>query len=95
MPTLDRHALSVPGLAVVFQPGVDVGASVAGGAADPDERRSGALLAPAFQGPQADLQLVGELLLGEELVGQIAVWVVAVQALGDPSAQGVDAEGGA
>jgi hypothetical protein len=29
------------------------------------------------------------------LVGQIGVWVVAVQALGDPSAQGVDVEGGA
>ena len=52
---------------MVFQPGVDVGAAVAGGAANADEGRSGALLAPAFEGAQADLELVGELLLGRSL----------------------------
>jgi hypothetical protein len=63
---LDRPCLLASGSALLFQPGVDVGAPVARGPADLNERRPGAFLPPALQGPDAHLELVGELLLGEE-----------------------------
>ena len=71
-----QACLLVSGPALPLQPGVDVDAPVAGGAADPDERRPGAFLPPPLKGTQADLQLVGELLLGEELARSCAPWSV-------------------
>ena len=63
---LDRPCLGAFGSAPLLQPGVDVSAAVAGGAADLDEGWPGAFLAPALQGADAHLELVGGLLLGEE-----------------------------
>jgi hypothetical protein len=65
---VDRSWLLAFGPALLFQPGVDVNASVAGGPADLDERRPAAFLPPPFEGTDAHLELVGELLLGEERI---------------------------
>lgn len=67
-----------PGSPLLVQPGVDVAAPVPREPANSDERRPGPLLSPPFQRPQADLQLIGELLLGQEFVAHLpSRWVAA------------------
>jgi hypothetical protein len=60
-----------PGSPLLVQPGVDVAAPVARRPANLDECRPGPLLPPPFQRSQADLQLIGELLLGQEFLAHV------------------------
>src|SRR4029453_14871238 len=54
-----------------LQPGVDVRAPVAKRASDSDECRPGTFLPPPLEGAHAHLELVGELLLGQEFLGHL------------------------
>jgi hypothetical protein len=58
--------------ALLLQPGIDVSTPIAWRAADPDERRPGPFLPPSLKGAQAHLQLVGELLLGQQFLGHLS-----------------------
>lgn len=56
---------------MLVQPGVDVAAPVARRPANLDECRPGPLLPPPFQRSLADLQLISELLLGQEFFAHL------------------------
>lgn len=56
---------------MLVQPGVDVAAPVARRPANLDECRPGPLLPPPFQRSLADLQLISELLLGQEFFAHV------------------------
>ena len=66
-----QACLLVLAASLPLQPGVDVRAPVAKRASDSDECRPGSFLPPPLEGAHARLQLVGELLLGQEFLGHL------------------------